>query len=368
MITLDYTLIIVGLGALILGASSGVLGSFAVLRQQSLLGDAISHAALPGIGIAFLLTLSKHPVSLMLGAMSAGWIGTMLVMAIVRNTKLKEDAALGIILSVFFGLGLLVLSAIQNIPTARQAGLSTYLFGSASTLLIQDVMIMVSLSLVTIIILFLLWKEFKLLCFDVSYCQTLGFPTKRLEVLLTSLMVVAIVIGLQSVGVVLMSALIIAPASAARQWTAKLGIMVILSAIFGAFSGLSGALISASATHIPTGPSIVLVVSTIVFISLLFAPNRGLIVATIRSRRAGHNIRANTMLTNLLLFSETQTDPYFAHDITALTAIGRGPARRALHTLKKDDLVYNPSGDRWGLTKAGFVKAKRVLAELENET
>src|SRR5688572_18085118 len=112
----DYTLRTVATGAATLGIVSGALGSYAVLRKQSLLGDAMSHAALPGIALAFLLTGSKAPLVLLLGAVIAGWIGTLLMISIVRMTRIKDDSALGLILSVFFGFGLMLLTFIQRRP------------------------------------------------------------------------------------------------------------------------------------------------------------------------------------------------------------------------------------------------------------
>lgn len=364
MLIFDYTLILVILGTTILGVVSGALGTFAVLRKQSLLGDAISHAALPGIAIAFLITHTKNPLALVLGACIAGWIGTVIVMIIVKNTTLKEDAALGIILSVFFGFGLVLLTVIQKLPIASQSGLSSFLFGSAATLLFEDILTMSVLGSLTIVVLFLFWKEFKLLAFDQGFAKSLGYPIKRLEILLTSLIVVAIVIGLQTVGVVLMSAMIIAPAAGARQWTDKLSLMVLISAVFGAISGVSGAVLSGIVQHLPTGPTIVLIVSFLVLISLLFAPNRGLVWGWFRDYRSGQNIREQAMLSNLLLFAESVTDPFYPHDIAALTAIGRGPALKAMRNLKEQGLVVNPEGDKWALTKEGLVEAKKVIEKV----
>ena len=268
----DYTLRTVALGAMALGTVSGTLGAFAVLRKQSLLGDAISHAALPGIVLAFMLTGAKDPLVLVLGAAIAGWIGTLGVMWIVRQSRLPEDSALGIILSVFFGVGLVLLTFVQREPTASQAGLNTFLFGQAATLVVEDVMVIAGLGSVALIVVALFWKEFKLLSFDREFGGSLGIGMRRVDVLLTSVLVVAIVIGLQTVGVVLMSAMIVAPAAAARQWTNRLGRMVLLAAVFGALSGVAGTLLSdelsTSTRVIPTGPAIVLCAVAVVVVSL----------------------------------------------------------------------------------------------------
>lgn len=288
----DHTLRTVALGAGTLGVVSGTLGSFAVLRKQSLVGDAMSHAALPGIALAFLLTGSKAPLVLVLGAAIAGWLGTLVVMAIVKTTRIKYDSALGIILSVFFGFGLVLLTFIQKRPDATQAGLDKFLFGQAAALLTHDVIIMGALGAVALLLMLAFWKEFKLLSFDQEFGASLGFPMRAIDVLLTTLLVVAIVIGLQTVGVVLMSAMIVAPAVAARQWTNRLGLMVALAAAFGALAGVSGAVVSSTAARLPTGPTIVLCASALVVISLLAAPNRGLIWQSLRYRRNRQRLRA----------------------------------------------------------------------------
>jgi len=273
----DYTLRTVAIGTAILGIVSGALGSYAVLRKQSLVGDAISHAALPGICLAFLITDSKSPFVMVAGASLAGWLGILVVTAIVHNTRIKEDAALGIILAVFFGVGIVLLTLIQKMPNANQAGLDKFLFGQAAALLERDIKMMGIIGVMVIGLTLLFWKEFKLLCFDPAFGASLGFPMKILDILLMTLIVMAIVIGLQAVGVVLMSAMVVAPASAARQWTNRLAFMVCLAAFFGAMAGITGAVISSTAAKIPTGPMIVICASIIFLFSLAFAPNRGLI-------------------------------------------------------------------------------------------
>lgn len=273
----DYTLRTVALGAAVIGIVAGALGCFAVLRRQALVGDAMSHAALPGIALAYMLTGRKENLILLIGAAIAGWIATLAVMGIVRSSRVKFDSALGLVLSVFFGFGLMLLTFIQRKPDASQAGLDKFLFGQAATLIEEDVETMVALGGIALIVMLLLWKEFKLLSFDPDFAATIGYPVRAFDVLLTTLIVIAIVVGLQAVGVVLMSAMIVAPAAGARQWTNRLGIMVILAAIFGAIAGVAGATLSSTTERLPTGPTIVVCASVIVILSLLFAPNRGLI-------------------------------------------------------------------------------------------
>ncbi len=296
----DYTLRNIALGAAILGLVGGVLGSFAVLRRQSLLGDALSHAALPGICLAYLATGAKAPLVLLVGAGLAGWIGTLVILAIVRETRIDEDAALGIVLSVFFGFGIMLLTFLQQRNDANQAGLDKYLFGQAATLVQDQVVTMAVLGGTALVLVALLFKEFKLLSFDPDFALTLGFPVRRLNILLTSLTVVAVMIGLQTVGVVLMAAMLIAPAAAARQWTNRLSTMLVLAAVFGMLAGVSGALISITQRHLPTGPMVILSASAIVLVSILFAPARGVVWDAVRRRRERGRLRPPAL---------TATDP-----------------------------------------------------------
>ena len=173
----DYTLGTITLGTAVLGAICGMLGSFAVLRKQSLLGDAISHAALPGIAIAFLITGTKDTNILLLGALISGLIGTFWIRGMTHKTHLKSDTALGLVLSLFFGFGMLLLTFIQKQPNANQAGLDKYLFGQAATLVKSDVILMITVTSICLFVLLLFWKEFKLLLFDADYTKTLGFNT-----------------------------------------------------------------------------------------------------------------------------------------------------------------------------------------------
>lgn len=288
----DYTIRTVALGAAVLGIVSGTLGCYAVLRRQALLGDAMSHAALPGIVLAFLLTGVRELSLLLLGAAIAGWVAALVMMAITQNSRIKEDSALGMVLAVFFGFGLVLLAFAQKQPTAAQAGLDTFLFGQAASLVTRDVITMALIGGVSLGLMLLFWKEFKLLSFDPDYGTTIGLPIRLLDIGLTSLIVVAIVIGLQTVGVVLMSAMLIAPAAAARQWTDRLGLMVVLAGGFGALSGVIGAVISATARGLSTGPTIVLVVSSFVVVSLLLAPNRGLVWKWVHHTRNRRRLQA----------------------------------------------------------------------------
>ena len=364
----DYTLRTVALGAAVLGLSSGALGSFAVLRGQSLLGDAISHAALPGVALAFLLTGSKAPLVLVVGAGLAGWVGTLAVMAVVERSRVPYDAALGIVLSVFFGLGMVLLTFIQSRPDASQAGLDTFLFGQAAALVGRDVATMAALGAVALAAVAVFWKEFKLLLFDPDFAAVQGFPARALDVGLTTLLVVAIVIGLQTVGVVLMSALIVAPAAAARQWTDSLWGVVALAGTFGALSGAGGAVISSAGLGIPTGPTIVLVATAVVAVSLALAPRRGLVAGWLRGRRNRRVLRVAGTLEDLYTLALGHRDPHHPHAEAALRTMTAVPEAvgPTLAALEAQGLV-EPRGGAWSLTARGFSKARRLARHPDPE-
>jgi manganese/zinc/iron transport system permease protein len=284
-ISWDATLRNVLMGSLILGITSGVIGVFAVLRRQSLIGDALAHAALPGICIMFIITGTRSSELLLIGGAISGLVGTAILIAINRWSIVSEESALGIILSVFFGFGILLLTRIQHSGDAAQSGLDRFIFGQAATTLPRDVLTMAIVALVVVGSILLMFKEFKLITFDPLFAASIGMSPGIVGALLAGLLVLTIMIGLQTVGVILMVSLLIAPAVAARQWTSSLSGMVILSGAFGMAAGVSGSIVSSLVDRLPTGPMIVIAASIIVIFSILFAPERGL-VATYRSRRA----------------------------------------------------------------------------------
>lgn len=354
----DYTLRTITLGTAILGGVTGMLGSFAVLRKQSLLGDAISHAALPGIALSFLITGSKDTHILLIGALISGLLGTFWIRGITTKTHLKSDTALGLILSVFFGFGMLLLTFIQKQPNANQAGLDKYLFGQAATLVESDVWLMSIVTGLCLIVLLLFWKEFKILLFDKDYAHTLGFNTKLIDVLITSFIVLAIVLGLQTVGVILMSAMLLAPAAAARQWTNSLGLMVFLAAILGASAGVFGTAISSTQNNLSTGPVIVLVASVFVLFSFIFSPKRGLLFKQIRLIKNRDDLELQKTLAFMYHIVEDHEDISHPHAIKILNNF-RGYSRKALRKLVNKKYV-EVHGEMWSLTPKGVEAATNM--------
>lgn len=272
----NHTFRMVILGCTMLGICCGVLGSFVYLKRQCLFGDAIAHAALPGIVIAFLIQKNKETKFLFMGAIIAGFLSVTLIHLIKKYTKLKFDSILAYILSTFFALGLMLLSYINKLPGSNKSGIENIIFGEATLILEKDVKIIFIVSMIIIILIILFWKELKLVSFDATYGKTMGFFPQRLEYFLSILIVSCIIVGIQTMGVTLISSLLIAPAVAARQWTNKLSVMAFIGAIIGGISSIIGTTISSTMDKIPTGPMIVIILSIIVVISMLFSPTRGL--------------------------------------------------------------------------------------------
>jgi manganese/zinc/iron transport system permease protein len=364
LIGLSFTARTVLAGATLLGVVGGALGCFALLRRQSLLGDALAHAALPGVCLGYLLTRSKSPLPLFLGALATGVLGALCILMIVRFSRLKEDAAIGIVLSVFFGVGIVLLTHIQKLPFGNQSGLDTFLFGQAATLMPRDVRAMALLGGLVLLLLVAFFKELRLLTFDPEFGASLGFPVRRLEVFLTLLLVAVVVVGLQTVGVVLVVAILITPAAAARQWTERLGIMVLLAAAIGGGSGALGALISAQWARLPTGPVIVLVASAVLVVSLFFAPRRGMLWARLREHRVARRIRQENLLKDLYRWGEERQRDWDEPVATGLVMGFRGQTRRQLarvaHRLEANGLLlWNGGGLR--LTGEGFHAAEQIV-------
>ena len=357
----DYTLRTITLGTAILGAICGMLGSFAVLRKQSLLGDAISHAALPGIALAFLITGTKDTNLLLIGALVSGLIGTFWIRGMITKTHLKSDTALGLILSLFFGFGMLLLTFIQKQPNANQAGLDKYLFGQAATLVQKDVTLMAIVTGICLVIVLLFWKEFKILLFDADYTKTLGFNTRFIDVLITFFIVLAIVLGLQTVGVVLMSAMLLAPAAAARQWTNKLSVMLVLAAIFGAFSGVFGTAISASENNLSTGPVIVVVAAFFVLVSFVFSPGRGILFKQIRFWKNRRDLQLQKTLQFMFDVVKDHPDITHPHAIKILNNF-QGYTKGTLKKMEEKNWV-EVKGVQWSLTKEGYHAADNLYKQ-----
>ena len=281
---------VVVVGTACLGVAAGVIGSFMLLRKRALVSDALSHATLPGIALAFLaatwagLEGRSLPV-LLAGALFSGALGVLAIHAISRYTRLPEDAAIGAVLSVFFGVGVVLLSHIQTLPTGNQAGLKTFILGQTAAMNRTEATAIAALALAAVAASALLFKEFRLLCFDPDFAAGQGWPTRRIDLTLMGLTTLVTVIGLQTAGLILIIALLIVPPAAARFWTERLGVMVVVAAALGGASGWIGASLSALVPRLPAGAVIVLVAGALFVASFLFAPARGVVATAWRQGR-----------------------------------------------------------------------------------
>ncbi|OYX16449.1 MAG: zinc ABC transporter permease, partial [Algoriphagus sp. 32-45-6] len=273
----DPSILWVVLGITLLGVGSAYVGTFSFLDKKALLGDAISHAVLPGICLGFILAGEKNPIYIVTGAFLSGGLATFLSSWLKKNTKLSEDSIIATILSVFFGVGIVLLTALQKSGNPEIAGLNTFIFGNAIGISESDLMIYAGLSLTIIMVLSLLLKEFRLMVFDPSFGKAIGFPISGIRFIFNVLMILAVVIGIQAIGVVLMAALLITPGAAARFWTDRLQPLLILAAVFSVISGILGTYISFVIPQMPTGPWVVVFLSLFALISFLFSPKTGLV-------------------------------------------------------------------------------------------
>lgn len=294
----NHTYRMVFFGTMTIGLVAGGLGSFAYLRKQSLISDVISHAALPGTLLAFLVSVTvlgidgRNMVGLILGAVVVGTLAVLFANAVTSTTKVQIDTAMAVTLTVFFGAGMLLMRVIANGAYPGKGGIQDYLFGNASVVTVSDLRTSLVVGAFALLLMLVFWKEFALRTFDPEHASVLGLNGRTVDVLMFTTIVIAIVIGVKSVGLVLMVAFVVTPPAAARQWTTTLGGMVTLSTIFGAVGSGVGAYLSISLGKVPTGPLIVLSLFVIFVVSLLFSPRRSIIASAVARVRARKELRA----------------------------------------------------------------------------
>jgi ABC-type Mn2+/Zn2+ transport system permease subunit/Mn-dependent DtxR family transcriptional regulator len=283
-------------GSLLLGVSCGLLGAFLIVRRMALVGDTISHAVLPGVALGFLWKMTKDPAAIFIGATFAGLLGTLVTGWITRTTKLKEDAALGIVLSVFFAIGICLMNVIERLPGAQKSGINGVFFGQAAALGGGDVALMAATTGATALILALFYKEFLATSFDAAFARGIGVPVRLLHNLLMLLLAASVVVALQAVGAVLVSAMLIIPAAAAYLLTDRMHRMLILSALLGMLAGGLGAFVSFLGSNLPTGPCMVLAASVIFAGAFLVGPRHGVLARWWRRRSRRNRVaRENTL-------------------------------------------------------------------------
>ena len=366
----DYNTRVVVAGTTLLGLAAGLIGTFLVLRKRALLSDTLSHATLPGIALAFIvMTLltgdGKQLPALIAGAALFSVIGTLSVLAIQRFSRLKDDAALGIVLSVYFGLGIALMGMATRMDAGNAAGLSSFIYGKTASMLFSDALLIAVTALVAAVICLLFFKEFSLVCFDADYGMTQGWPVARLDFLMMALVILVTVIGLQAVGLILVVALLIIPAASARFWTFRLRTMLWLSGMFGAMSGFLGSGVSALMANLPAGAVIVLTASLFFVVSLVFGSARGLLRMGIGRIALRRKIMDENLLRDLHEWSEIEsTDDVNGpapHQLMTRRAWSPSALRHTIRRLKRKQLLRLDSGQTIRLTDPGRKAAQGVV-------
>ncbi len=362
---------IVLLGTGLLGLAAGVIGSFAVLRKRSLASDAVAHAALPGICLAYFVVGDRSFAAFLVGALIFGVLAAASISFIRRFTRVKEDAAIGIAIGVYFGLGVALQRVIQNLPSGNRAGLDGFIFGKAASMVSADTERIAWTGAAVLACVGVFYKEFKVLCFDRDFAGSQGWPTLVLDLLLMALVCVCTVAGLPAVGIVLMVALLVIPAVAARFWTERLGVMLVLAGGIGALSGMLGtslsAVLPAPARALtrgwPTGPMIALVASACFVVSLLVAPRRGVLADAFRRWSLRRRIAFQNLLRDVYESLEPSGDPratWRPDDLALTRSVGGANVRGRVRRARRAGVVMG-ADDGYRLTEAGVEEAARIV-------
>lgn len=362
----DYNTRVVVVGTMLLGLGSGVIGTFMLLRKRALMGDALSHATLPGIALAFIVMTQfggsgKWLPGLLLGAAISGAIGVACVLFIRGATRLKEDTALGIVLSVFFGLGVSLLGVIQKMNTGSAAGLESFIYGKTASILASDAKLIAAAAAMCVAGCALLYKEFSLLCFDESFARAQGWPRLLLDGAMMAMVVMITVIGLGAVGLILMIAMLVIPPAAARFWSHRLGPTVLIAGGIGAVSGWVGASISALAARLPAGAIIVLTAAVAFVVSLIFGVRSGVLIRGARHWRLRRATLRQHLLRAMYESEEFGAAGIGEEDLLRIRSWSRWALRGALRRARSAGEVECDDEGRWRLTASGRIAAARVV-------
>ncbi len=374
----DYNTRVVVIGTMVLGLAAGIVGTFMLLRKRSLMGDAISHATLPGIGLAFIAMTAtggngKSLPILLLGGFLSGLVGMLCILFIRKYTRIKEDAALGVVLGVFFGLGAALLGVIQKMNTGHAAGLESFIYGKTASMLAADAKLIAIVATAVVVICALLYKEFALLCFDQNFSAAQGWPVLALDIVMMIMVVVVTVTGLQAVGLILIIALLIIPPAAARFWSDDLLKILVLSGVIGAASGLIGSALSALTPRLPAGAIIVLVAAGFFAASMVFGTARGLLLRCCRNLALSRTVGRQHLLRALYEWHETNTpteapthDRTITHGMAIDELLGHRSwsafrLRRVLARAFADEVITLTGADHFRLTERGMAEARRIV-------
>ena len=350
-------------GSVLLGACCGMMGSFLVVRRLALMGDALAHAVLPGVALGFLWNMSKDPLAIFAGAVGAGLLGAGTVRLIRSTTRHGEDAALGFVLASFFGAGVCLMTMIQNLPGASQAGLGSFLFGQAAAMGPDDVALLAAVAMVSAVAVAFFFKELLVSGFDEDFARSAGLRTGFFQYGLMLLLSFTIVSSLQAAGVVLVSAMLVVPAAAAYLLADRLSAIVWLSAGIGAAAGAAGAFFSYAGRDVPTGPFMVLVASTFFFGVLLFAPRQGIVPRLWKRRRLAARVsRENTLkaVYQLLEDGDFSSASVSMEELAARRGENLAAVLRERDALRRAGLA-RPGDGRLELTPEGWRRACEIV-------
>ncbi|MFP3921232.1 MAG: metal ABC transporter permease [Dichotomicrobium sp.] len=384
LLSTGYNSALVAIGAALLGFAAGACGTFLFLRKRALVSDAMAHATLPGIGLAFMIMVmfggdGRNLMGLLAGSAITAGIGLLAVEWIVRRTRLAEDAAIGAVLSVFFGIGVVFLTIIQTLSAGRQAGLESFLLGSTAGMLFRDAVVIAVGGALAVACTWLLRRPMTMVAFDADYAAASGYNVRLVDIAIMGLVMAVTVTGLKLVGLILIVALLIIPPVTARFWTERATAMIWIAGAIGALSGYLGAVISASARDLPTGPIIVLVCAALLLVSLLFAPGRGVLSAVFQFYRFQRRVHRRQGLLALargepihdrMTLSVLRRAGLIRRDGVA-TEAGRAQAAKARRDEKRWEIVRSLyqdtalSGRYDGITPIESVLTRDEIAEID---
>ncbi len=376
-------------GVAVLGISGGIVGTFMLLRKRSLVGDVVGHSALPGVCLAFLVMelfapgTGKFVPGLIAGAALTGALGVVCALAIRSLTRIREDAALAIVLSVFYGAGIVLLSIVRKAAerpgSGSPAGLKNYIFGMASAIDLPDVKLMLGAGLVALALCALLFKEFKVLCFDEQFAATQGWPVTLLDLLLMGLVVLVAVAGMPGAGLLLVVAMLIVPAAAARFWSNDLRRMTLVAAAAGCISGALAVIVSSTYSQLPTGPLIVLMGSAFFVVSLLMGTRRGVLRHWLLQWRLRRRIGRHDLLRAMYEIVEHEltasklprglaapTEAILAEAVSPQRLLTKrswtpGQLRRLSASAERAGLLHRRPDGRAQLTAGGLTEARQII-------
>ncbi len=354
------TLILVLFGLAVISAVAGVVGCYAFLRKRTLVGDAVAHSVLPGVAVGFLLSGTKDPVFLLLGGLLFGYLAILSIDVLHRKTKLSEDSAIALVTTIYFALGSVFLSIISNSGNGDQAGLKDFLFGKAATMTELDVTVFLIAAFLVLLAVLVFYKPFFILSFNKDFAQSQGWKINVYETLLSLLTVLVIAIGLQAVGVVLMSALLIAPAASSRYWTDSLKRMMVISAVFGAFSGIGGGLLSLLGDDMPTGPWVIMILFLFTLVTLLFAPGKGYFFIQKRNKNNQKKINEENLMKTLHQLGEKGFEKVSIPRLLDQRKMDTERLHNSLEEVMKKEWVVQEEGS-YELTEQGKVEARRIV-------